>query len=930
MLVALASTLWLTGCGSTTESTVAGPGPSLNGPTANAVVGRLGLGGGLEGVRVVLQDANGSLLEETTTTRTGTFSFRRNTRLPADFRVLARLSNGDEFFAEVQGQIAGSIYVEITVPSSLVSALRRADPSLSLVQAGEKVRAYLGFRDLASLAYSSGESVQAPFSQMVFWGVAAQTGGWSNLRDQIVRDILSGVPRRDFSLGHLALERPLAGLDPALVAALERTRGEGDFAAKVAAAEAERAPAELRRLAEGLADPATVAPRTEGASVLAKVVGTIRGLNNDSSQDDLKGIGWSHILDALNFNFGTTRMVEVNQDQLIRFLRVISATAGSSANSSSLQTRINNLTDLARRVSNINGGQDGIGGTPQTPFQNQGNDLQSPNTPRNPSQDVISLTNDVVNFNDYINLLNDLKNVALGSSGPTSAILIYRDNFNTSIGTVGTFDTGYFPLTSQSLTSRALSSYNYYATLQVVAAILYAERSHVAAANPTSDINDAFNTLLGAANGLKQQRSQLPLQPLAADVMIDLQGGLMWSTLACDSETIGSARTFADNFRVVGSNGHVYDDWRLPSDEELSLLQDRGRLCTIRGAAPASDPDLFPDTHNTLRGLVGLGWNTWNMDSVNDNGDLWCESWDYKGGAWSSTTGYYSINTDDTTLFGDRFHKDNSTTSQHAFFLVRNVGSPVVIEDSDAPSGASPYSGTALTNDEFTSMGWMSALRFLGFDRGTPGGNSLWRIVTGGGFQMGVNGSGSSDSRQFPRIQLEVSLDTYYNALDPVNPHDLITMISALPTLLTIGGDGQMYYHNDTADRNPTPVSFNAHSINRAGQTVGESSGAPVPQLAPLTVVRDIAITPRNRIYNLNGAASGADNYVCLAYMSDNTVRDVSASVVWTVTRSNSQPSTSSSFQGSQLRYNNSGAESIQIRATYQSFTDQCSGQVNP
>ena len=64
--------------------------------------------------------------------------------------------------------------------------------------------------------------------------------------------------------------------------------------------------------------------------------------------------------------------------------------------------------------------------------------------------------------------------------------------------------------------------------------------------------------------------------------------------------------------------------------------------------------------------------------------------------------------------------------------------------------------------------------------------------------------------------------------------------------------------------------------------------------------------------------------------MSDNTVRDVSSSAVWSVTKSNGQPSTSSSFQGSQLRNNNSGSESIQVRVTYQGFTDQCSGQVNP
>ena len=930
MVIVLASTLWMSGCGSTSESSAAGPGPGLSGPTVNSLFGRLSLGGGIPGVRIQLQDASGSVIEETTTTKTGTFAFRRNTSLPTSFRLLARLSNGDEFATEVQGQVPGSAYVEITVPSSLVSALRRADSSLSLVQAGEKVRAYLGFRDLASLAYSSGESVRGPFSQLAFFGAAAQNGGWANLRDQIVSDILNERPRRDFSLGNFSLDSRFTGLEPALVAALERTRGEEGFAAMVAAAEAERAPAELRRLAEGLSDPATVTPRTEGGSVLGKLVATIRHLDNNTSDSDLQQTGWSHILDALNFNFGTTRMVEVNQDQLIRLLRVVKATASSNVNSSSLQSRINNLTDLATRLSNINGGSDGIGGTPQNILQNRGTDLQSPNTPKNPPGDVTDLTNDVVNFNDYLNLLTDLKNVARGSSGPTSAILTYRDSFNTSIGTVGTFDTGYFPVTSQNLTSRALASYNYYATLQMITAILYAERAHVAAANPTADINNAFDTLLNAANELKLQRCQLPLQPLAADVMIDLQGGLMWSTLACDPDTIDNARSFADNFRVVGTNGHIYDDWRLPSEGELSLLQDRGRLCTIKGAAPASDPGVYPDTYNTLAGLVGLGWNTWNLSSVSDSGDLWCESWDYSRGSWSSTTGYYSINTDDSTLFGDRFHRDNSSSTKHAYFLVRNVGSPVVIEDSDAPAGASPYTGAALTNDEFTTMGWMSALRFVGFDRGTPGGNSLWRIVTGGAFQMGVNGSGQSDSRNFSRIQLEISLDTYYNALDPVNPHDIITMISKVPNLLTIGGDGQMYYHNDVSDRNPTPVAFAAQSINRAGQTVGEPSGAPVPLLAPLTVVRDLAITPRNRLYNLNGASSGSDNYACLAYMSDNTVRDVSSSAVWSVTKSNGQPSTSSSFQGSQLRNNNSGSESIQVRVTYQGFTDQCSGQVNP
>jgi hypothetical protein len=925
--------LWLCGCGSNDENFVVG---AAGAPASGAaVLGRLHLGGAIEGVPVQLQDSSGAVLGETTTSRTGTFAFRGLDALPQDFRVSARLSNGDQFATEVRGQNGANSYLAINLPTSLVAAVLQADPSLGFEQASEKVREYLGFQDVAAMAFSSGESARAPFSHLAFFVAAAENGGWTSFRDQIVSDILGGRPRPDFSLSHSSLDTPLAGLDPGLVAALERTRAEVGFPEMVAAAVAERAPAQLRRLAEGLvSEPAVTEVTAQSASdttILGKIIGTIRHIGGSTSDADLQSIGWSHILDALNFNYGTTRMVEVNQDQLISLLRLITATASSNVNTPALQTRIDSMLSLANRLSNINGGGDGVGGTPTKINPAQGQDLQSPNSPKNPPGDVTSLTSDIVAFNDYISLLTDLNNVARGTSGPTSAILTYRNDFNTSIGTVGTFDTGYFPVTSSNLVSRALFSYNYYASLQMVTAILYAERSHVASANPTVDMTNAFYTLLDAANNLKLQRSQLPLQPLASDVMIDIQGGLMWSTLACDPDTIGNARTFADNFRVVGSNGHVYDDWRLPSEGELALLQDRGRLCTIQGAAPQSDPGVYPDTYNTLAGLVGLGWNTWNMSSVNDNGDLWCESWDYKNGSWSSTTGYYSINTDDSTLFGDRFQKDSSTSSKHAYFLVRNFGQPVVIEDSDAPSGSSPYTDyAALTNDEFTTTGWMSALRYTGFDRGTPGANSLWRMVTGGSIEMGVNGTGNSDSRQFPRIQLEVALDTYYDALDPVNPHDIITMISGVPNLLTIGGDGQMYYHNDVADRNPTPVAFNAQSINRAGQNVGEPSGVPVPLLAPLTVVRDIAITPRNRVYNLNGAASGTDNYACLAYMSDNTVRDVSGSAVWTVTRSNGQPSTSSSFQGSQLRYNNSGAETIQVKATYQGFTDTCAGQVNP
>lgn len=894
-----------------------------------AVLGKLSLGGGLEGVPVQLRDSSGALVSETVTTHAGTFAFRGLDSLAPDFRVTATLSNGDQFSTEVRGRREGTTYLLINVPTSLVAAVMQADPSLSFEQAGERVRSYLGFPDTATLAFSSGESPQSPFSPVAFFVAAAENGGWSSFRDKVVSDILAGRARSDFALGHSSLDNPLTGLDPALVAALERTRAQVGFREIVAAAVAEKGIANLRQLADELTSSPAVAAQRASEAVLGKLIATIRHIDGNTSDSDLKSIGSSHILDALNYNFGTTRMVEVNQNQLESQLRLIDASAFSNVNTPALQTRIDNLTGLASRLTNINGGTDGIGGTPKTPFQDQGKDLQSPNTPKAPSSDVMSLSNDIVTFTDYLSLITDLKNLALGGNGQPSAILTFRDNFNTSIGTVGTFDTGYFPLTSQNLTSRAITSYNYYAAVQMVAALLYAERSHIASSNPTNDMNSAFNTLLDVANGLKLQRSQMPLQPLAGDVMIDIQGGLMWSTNACDADTIDNARSYADGFRVVGSNGHVYDDWRLPSEAELSLLQDRGRLSTVTGIAPASDPDVYPDTHNTLRGLVGLGWDEWAMDACNDNGDLWCESWDYKNGSWSSTTGYYSINTDDNFLFGDRFHKDDSTSSKHAYFLVRNVGQPVVIEDSDAPSGSSPHTYTPLTNDEFTTMGWMSALRFAGFDKGTPGANTLWRIVTGGGIEMGVNGTGNSDSRQFPRIQLEVPLDTYYNALDPVNPHDIITLTSNVPNLLTIGPDGQMYYHNDTADRNPTPVAFTAHSINRAGQDLTQPSGAPVPQLAPLRVVRDIAVTPRNRIYSLNGAASGTDTYTCMAYMSDNTVRDVSSSAVWTVTSSNGQPSTTSSFQGNQLRFN-SGTENIQVKATYQGFTDTCSGQINP
>lgn len=499
-LLLLSLVLFCSGCGSGESDFVA----TSNGGSQlsfGRLTGQLFLGTQVEGVPIVVKDTDGRVLAETQTSLSSTFILPQLT-LPRDFSVSARLSNGDEFITQVRGFEGDGRFVVVNVPTSLVSGLMAS--GLDKAQAEARVVEYLQLPSIDSIEYGSDESSFSPFSHIRFFQVASDQGGWNVYRDQLLARLAAQNSGEVFRLTREVAQAGFEGLDPVLVQRLERFISSPRFQSALRQAAADSLQQTLS-LAAGRPDPGQA--QVSDRSVLARLTNSIREITTSDSDDQLRQLGWSHILDALTFNYGTTRMVEVNQDLLLDQISLVNNSSPFN-DQGTLKTQIQDMVTLANRIANINGGGD-QGGTPTPRNPRHGTYIESPGTPYTTPGDVAQLNADL---QSYIRAGNqNLVLYGCQQSAP-SDILACINNANTQAGSVGTAETGNFPFATQLVYDMAMGSYHYFSAAQEIAITLVSEQSHVDDPFNAGFINQAIQVSTAAANELNSSE-RVPLCP---------------------------------------------------------------------------------------------------------------------------------------------------------------------------------------------------------------------------------------------------------------------------------------------------------------------------------------------------------------------------------------------------------------------------------
>lgn len=900
--------LFAAGCGSGTNEVFANSTSSSATISDASLTGRLFLGAQLSGIPIEVRDTKGNSLARTRTGLGGTFMLPK-VGLPANFRVVARLSNGDEFQTEVRDFQGEGRSVVVNVPTSLVSGLMSRGATKAEAEA--RVAQFFELPSIDSVEYGSDESGTSPFSHVRFFQSASTAGGWNVFRERMLTRLASNDPPEACRLTRQVAEGGFSGLDPLLVQKLERLLGSNRFQGALRQAAAASLD-ETLSLSAGRPTP-RVSPR----SVLARLMESIREVTTAETDQQLRITGWSHILDALTYNYGVTRMVEVNQDILLDQISLVN-NSSPATNQGTLSSQIQTVIDLANRVANINGGGDS-GGTPTPRNPKHGTYIENPGTPYNTPGDVAQLNQDL----QTAAYAGQFSLVLIGCANAASDLLAGVNNANTQSGSVGTPDTGNFPFATQVVYDMAMGPYHYFAGAQQVAVSMVAEQSHVNSPFSFAFINQAVNIANTTANTLKTQRAQMPLSFPSSQVMVDLQGGLIWWMTPLGAADISSARTYARDFRLTLNNGSTWDGWRLPTDEELSLLQDRGRLSLLRGDAPAIDGRNDPPGYvgGTLRGLVGLGIDDEVIDVFSDDGNAWCDSWvQDNSGHWIQTTGYYQLNQD-----GTRFRPDSSTTNQYPFFIVRNIARPVVIEDPNFPT-SSPYVYGPPAATDFSSLGHMTALSGAGLFNGKFGCSANLRITIGGDFSMGKIGV-ASDSRSFPQYSYDQTIESYPSGTNfPLQaPLNLANFLAFGTDSSELGVDveGNPLHHTNAQFTNVS-YNFSVRSSNPTGTSL--TTSAQRTDQIPARQLTDISVAPRNRIYPTTG---GKELYHCLAYFDDDTVSDVTSLATWKVDDASSgAPATHATFVLIDLIWG-LVPEELTMSATFRGITDTFSARIS-
>lgn len=952
----LAVVLVGSGCGSATfdnqlSQTTGSSNPSV--AQAAQLSGRFFLGAGVANATIQVIGGKSQVLATTTSNGQGFFSFPA-TILPENFRVTAQIDSQFLFASEVRGFDQNGRYVVINVPTSLVSAYLQSqtDGNLSLAEA--RVAALLAIPNGWSLEYGLEETTRSPFSHIVFFSSALQQGGWPQLRDRLVGQIGSSSPNAigPFLLSKASAGGSLVGLNPALQSKLEQLRATPDFR-RMLLTSLRPVPNFSELLTEGGSTrPGAIAKATPEIRprVLDSIVEATLEAVGDEAKKQLVDVGWTHIADALNLNYGTTRMLEVIQDQLIQVLSLLAdlSTQISQDNlqqaNNDLATQLGFIDTVMIPLRNANGGTDGLGGTPGV-GEVSGTDLNNPGTPYSLPPDVTTLLNALSTFITQSSL-DTIQKLMLGTGGTTNILTSSRDAVNSKLGLISNTVDGHAPFRNNDILAQMLESYQYYSNYQLMACYAIGENAHVTSANPSSDMQSAAQTLTNAVNSLKQQRGQLPQYLASGDVIVDMQGGLMWYRYIQSSASPDNALSQANAFQLNVANGVTYTDWHYATPSELTLLQDRARLVATNlrdgGVAHDGSDSSYGNYGYSAQGLRALGFQGDDGNSINvdSDGDFLCYDPGYVhtivgDNYWQEGQGKFQFNHEHTPFLVE------TSSYEGQYFLVRTIGQPCLNETTGENSQDYHFAWSVPQNGEYAYLGYL-----LQMNQGqvAAGVNNLaeilsvFRITVGGSFTLG-NGS-TGDSYSLPQRNYDgpytsnLHGGTTADFSGDVNLNELIAFSSGNPAKVGIGVNAKLFWHNDASSL-AANIPFTASALNTLGQTIS-GSGTLVVNPTPVRSLRAIQIFGRNKRYDMTATTANNDLYYCLAYYDDNTVQDVTASTIWSVALQGGGTPSAAHFSSSspnELVVSNAATETLTITATFQGpnnqqGTDSCSALV--
>lgn len=841
------------------------------------MTGRFDLGAGITGATVQVRSLDGSVLAQTVTNRSGHFLVS-GVELPSDFRVAATLGTV-VFSREVRGY-TGSGQVIINVPTSLVSqAVQSA--GLSAQEAEARVRAFLRYPADFSLDFPGTESGSSPFSHLAFFSEAAKRGGWQAFRDVVVgrlrtsaQSTSSGVGA-DFQFSPGLLKASYTGLEPELLGPVGGVVLVATYTANDGTTGTDASPNQYMGLVlEGLSDQVLAELFPDDSDVVSSqavraqaLVSLLEGVG-DLAKDQLIDIGWTHIADALNLNYGTTRMLEVIQEQLDQVLSDLAHLEGQ-LDMLAIEDTVNTLSGaVARTQSQITSLKD------EDPTA-----IDDPNTPYTPSDTVDTMLSNLAS-NQAGDDLTQIQN-ALSKDFFQNSVMTYLYNQELGINDISGY--GNAPFLSAGIQSRSLTPFNYYGQVQQSACNIISENAHALAPNPYSDMNQATTIAEDAAEQLKLQRGFVPQQLLSNYIIVDFQSGLMWYTGVFDESTWSDAVKYSLNCGLTVGNGITYQDWRLPTEQDFEALQDRARCVAINRRDTDAGNDGsgggYADYGYSVQGLVALGFDKASVDSLIDkDGTLLAEPATMEDGRWATNYNVFRLNHESGL-------KVISSTEKHPFILCRSIGTtPVNFPDFKTDSnGNLPFRVSAILPQEYPMLGYATNITNVQAVNGVMGATVNYTIKVGGSFTMGTN---NEDSRDYQEKTYTQNVDTFHGGSnDYAGPYDLLAMISfqsQSQTLLTVGATGKLLWHVDSVAQHTVNVQATMNSTSGAQLTATGS----VTATPPARQIKNIQIWPRNRYYTVIGTTA-QESYYCMAFYDDNTIADVTSQVTWSINSPN-------------------------------------------
>ncbi len=840
----------LLGCGSSTIDLPRGSSKSGSTVQLESLSGKFFLGDSIAGAPVEVRDLNEVVLLTSETDDSGNFVFL-SPSLPSQVRVVARL--GELEFSSVKTFTAGEpdAFVVVSLATTIVSRYCQAHPEISFDGANDWLSSVVEDADGIDWSYFLDESSRFDFSHLGFFAVAARNGGV----EATVSALLQGAELRE--------QTSESGTDA--IFQLDSDDFEVPF---------DTLEGDLRPVAETLRT--LLADEGKKVSIISRIGGLIKGCLADAA---LGGIGdsiWGWLMTALGLDDRTLSNIQNQLDEMQRLLVELSGQVDRS--------------QFEQAAAHIN--SEAI--VPITVLSEKMSAIVKVNNPS--ASTVDDLRKELTEYQASVALLT-MQNYLLGTNNQTNILALALRQKMTALGVQQQPNFMNFPVRTNRLINELLTVFHLYEGYQVLAINLLAETAHLQD-NPANHIPLADQRISQALYSLKKQRQQLP-QPLPSDqVLADLQFGLMWYLEVQSPRTQKEAARFAEGFTLFGSDGIVYDDWRLPYLWELEALQARGRFSGGKDSQVKTwGSGSYGYVGNSAAGLPALGFR--NVSILNERGALW--SRDYTTNV-SGSSQYDLVGNINGTGLQVEYYRRNFR-GEVPFLLVRSVGRPL---QNPRFQQSPPYPPEKrIRPAEAPALGVPSSFKELivksgfSFPLYTVKPTVNYTIHTGGSFRCGV-GSTSQDFsliRRAPAVEVSKGSD---HIVSYRNPDTSVFEIGN-----ATDDEGRIIWHTANAELTPVELSASILGAKNGVFPLDIEFSESKELQSERRVLQAIRVFPRNRAYPDARNLPSDLRYSAVGFYSDRTVEDLTDEVEWEVTDRAGQPvpgaDFSSNFSGALL-----------------------------